>query len=681
MNNTLASLYFVWIILLIAHLRGTGHHCAESVPSGFCWLNNVHIAIAHAARAHDLTHAVILDIDLHHGDGSQAITWTLNDMLANSSAKRPPSSPIPKIAYLSLHDINSYPCEAGDIDKIKNASLNLEAHNQFIMNMHLQKYATTNEFWDLYEKYYSQLLSRAKDFLVNSMETWQASKAGKAGRVPRAAVFISAGFDASEHEMAGMQRHKVHVPTGFYARFAREAVMIAEDEDTGCSGRVISVLEGGYSNRAITSGVLAHLVGLAYETPARAMFRHHHDYLNHMSETLSEEFLPTPPEMEYETFHGTPRDYLGGQTEGYTVDYYDPAWWDIDHLVELENKQAKRPKKSPAAPQVNYLSATVSSAAKMESKSQRALAAQQQKQFGPPAPPVVLDWATATVELSKKLIPQDPEEEIHHSPPSPTGSVMSTRSVSKRHSHAGHGDEAVTGTRMTLRERKPKTVVEERAQSRAAGTRAADGRRKSVAGVVSTPATPAATPYAREGGGKRAAGVPAMQRIPSRATSPAPAPQPGTRRVVSVGMPPPSQRSASVAARLGGRGLEKAPSVGNIRAVAGKSAASTPSPPPSAANTTMGPPPPRGLRRVNSTSTMTTAAAQKGGKRPSAAVSNTSKQSNAPFSPPNQPSTPPLASPLQEETEGDEDAIVSGLRRIMGIWAVYKSRRSSWDSS
>ena len=41
-----------------------GHHCAEREPSGFCWLNNVHIAIAHAAKEHGLTHAAILDFDV-----------------------------------------------------------------------------------------------------------------------------------------------------------------------------------------------------------------------------------------------------------------------------------------------------------------------------------------------------------------------------------------------------------------------------------------------------------------------------------------------------------------------------------------------------------------------------------------------------------------------------------------
>ncbi|KAI5783909.1 histone deacetylase domain-containing protein [Peziza echinospora] len=627
-------------------IRPPGHHCAETTPSGFCWLNNVHIAIAHAARAHNLTHAVILDIDLHHGDGSQAIAWTLNDVLANSSPKKPPTSPIPQIAYLSLHDINSYPCESGDMEKIRNASVNLESHNQFIQNIHLQSYSTVQEFWDLYERHYSTMLAKARHFLVTSMENFRMSKAGKAGKEPRAAVFLSAGFDASEHESAGMQRHKVHVPTGFYARFAREAVMMAEDADTGCGGRVVSVLEGGYSNRALTSGVLAHLIGLSYETPARAMVRHHqqYQYNQYRQGSISEEYatLPqTPP--EYESLNATPRDYLDGQGEGYPVDYYDPAWWDIEHLVELENKQAKRPKKVPTAPGTNYLSATMASAAKVELKSAKTALTPGGK-LGPPAPPVVLDWATATVELSKKLIPQvDEEAEGALAPQSPTSSVASSRS-SKRHS-VGGDQVAENMSRMTLRERKTKPpAVETRSSTSMAN------KRKPSQGVASPGSPePGALP------GKR---VPTMQQIPSHP----PSPHTGGRRAVSMGMPPPQHAPARTS--TSNRPLEKVGSVGNIRAEASKAA--TPSPPSSA---TFSPPQPlasqqqqagRGLRRVSSTSGMNAKAASAKVK----SVASTGKRISSP--------------PASQDDSSIEQLLVNGMKKIR---ITYKAGEEARDAA
>ena len=56
-----------------------------------------------------------------------------------------------------------------------------------------------------------------------------------------------------------MSRHQRKVPTSFYHRFARDTRAFAEQY---ARGRLISVLEGGYSDRALTSGAMAHLSGL-----------------------------------------------------------------------------------------------------------------------------------------------------------------------------------------------------------------------------------------------------------------------------------------------------------------------------------------------------------------------------------------------------------------------------------
>jgi histone deacetylase HOS3 len=56
-----------------------------------------------------------------------------------------------------------------------------------------------------------------------------------------------------------MSRHNRKVPASFYHRFTRDACAFA---DRYARGRIVSVLEGGYSNRALTSGAMAHLSGL-----------------------------------------------------------------------------------------------------------------------------------------------------------------------------------------------------------------------------------------------------------------------------------------------------------------------------------------------------------------------------------------------------------------------------------
>lgn len=58
-----------------------------------------------------------------------------------------------------------------------------------------------------------------------------------------------------------MSRHGRKVPTTFYHRFTEDACAFA---DRFAQGRLVSVLEGGYSDRALTSGAMSHLCGLAH---------------------------------------------------------------------------------------------------------------------------------------------------------------------------------------------------------------------------------------------------------------------------------------------------------------------------------------------------------------------------------------------------------------------------------
>lgn len=113
-------------------IRPPGHHCGRDTPSGFCYVNNVVVGAMHAYLAHDIDRAVILDFDLHHGNGTQSIVMGLNEVAETS----PPASDGGRRGwrgfYGSLHDIYSYPCESGDLDLIKDASVNVAAHGQYM---------------------------------------------------------------------------------------------------------------------------------------------------------------------------------------------------------------------------------------------------------------------------------------------------------------------------------------------------------------------------------------------------------------------------------------------------------------------------------------------------------------------------------------------------------------------
>ena len=390
-------------------VRPPGHHCSASMPSGFCWLNNVHVGIGHAALTHGLTHAAIIDFDLHHGDGSQAITWAHNARVS-SLPKNTPISKKTAIGYFSLHDINSYPCEMGDEDKVRNASLCIEnAHGQTIWNVHLQPWKTDAEFWQLYQDRYSVVLSKARDFLrLHSQRLRQAPTHPE----PKAAIFLSAGFDASEWESQGMQRHQANVPTDFYARFTRDVAMMAKEEGLGVDGRVISVLEGGYSDRALVSGVLSHVSGLTAADDSSRQRNVANGLAHEMGSRLGNLDIngDTPQNLE-----DMPRE---------TVEPYDSSWWSLARLEEIEalikpGKPTVTPQKQRHDSRPKYTSATQSYTAKIVSPPQcrRSFSGNSTHNsqppspmsWGPTPPPPAVDWATAAHEFSKLLVPSDRE--------------------------------------------------------------------------------------------------------------------------------------------------------------------------------------------------------------------------------------------------------------------------------
>lgn len=525
-------------------IRPPGHHCSADYPSGFCWLNNVHVGISHASLMHGLTHAAIIDFDLHHGDGSQAITWEHNSRISSL----PKNTRVKKtaIGYFSLHDINSYPCEMGDEDKVRNASLCLEnAHGQSIWNVHLQPWKSDAEFWDLYEDRYSIILSKARAFLKSTTERFRSTPNLP---TPKAAIFLSAGFDASEWESPGMQRHQVNVPTDFYARFTRDVVALADEEGIGVDGRVISVLEGGYSDRALMSGVLSHISGLT-TTPVPEKQDMKNGLAREMSLRLGNLNLN------------------GGGSSGDTssqlssTETYDPRWWALARLEEIENK-VKPPapavsatKKSRNAYPPTYTSSTQSYTAKIvpPTQTRRSLSGSNANGSSltsissrpptppPPPPPPAVDWATAAHELSKLLIPLDRQtrscqpEELN---------AEASRARKDRHSVIGLPiDVPAPEGRMQLRDRRtkppPKYVSDEEEDDRPVSR---SSRRKTMANVVSL-----------------------NQELQNLA--------PGSSQAGAGGLEPrqPARRRVSVASSISSLNSERVPSLGVIAGIKGAS--------------------------------------------------------------------------------------------------------------
>ncbi|RKP29274.1 hypothetical protein METBISCDRAFT_28384 [Metschnikowia bicuspidata] len=168
-------------------------------------------------------------------------------------------------------------------DSIRNASLCIMDHDLNLWNVHLQAWATEEEFYKHYQTKYVAILNRANQFFVQAKKqhdqlmadyhadsakynrTMQKPHASRPHTKPpppppfKPLIIISAGFDASEYENPQMKRHGVCVPTSFYATFTKDVVKLARIHS---GGKVISFLEGGYSDGALVSGVFSHLIGL-----------------------------------------------------------------------------------------------------------------------------------------------------------------------------------------------------------------------------------------------------------------------------------------------------------------------------------------------------------------------------------------------------------------------------------
>lgn len=187
-------------------VRPPGHHARPAQAMGFCLYNNVAVAAAHAQRVHGLARVLIVDWDVHHGNGTQDAFYS-----------------DPNVWFLSVHRWPFYPGtgSAGETGTDDGAGT--------VFNLPL-------EFGTSRSSYIAQFTSLLHDVCT---------------RCEPELILVSAGFDAHRLDPIG----SLGLETEDFGTLT-DLVLQAAGDFAG--GRVVSVLEGGYHLEALAESVQCH---------------------------------------------------------------------------------------------------------------------------------------------------------------------------------------------------------------------------------------------------------------------------------------------------------------------------------------------------------------------------------------------------------------------------------------
>jgi acetoin utilization deacetylase AcuC-like enzyme len=191
-------------------VRPPGHHALANKAMGFCLFNNVAIATRYLQTQYHLNRVLIVDWDVHHGNGTQAIFY--DD---------------PTVLYFSVHQSPFYP-GTGHADETGTGK-GVGSKK----NVPLKAGSGDEDYRRAFSQELRPLAARFKpDF-----------------------VLVSAGFDAAKGDLLGGMKV---TPAG-YAELTRIVKAIANQN---CRGRLVSVLEGGYNLESLAASVEAHIQAL-----------------------------------------------------------------------------------------------------------------------------------------------------------------------------------------------------------------------------------------------------------------------------------------------------------------------------------------------------------------------------------------------------------------------------------
>lgn len=196
-------------------IRPPGHHALKDALMGFCLLNNVAIAAKHAIKNHGLDRVLIVDWDVHHGNGTQDLFWEDG-----------------QVAFFSSHRFPFYP-GTGKADET-----GARAGLGWTRNVPVPGNITRDKF----------------------MKQFADSLATFADAIKPQLILLSAGFDAHVDDPVG----------GLCLTepdFSELTQYVSDIAKTHCQGRIVSLLEGGYHLEHMPLSALAHFETLHETRP------------------------------------------------------------------------------------------------------------------------------------------------------------------------------------------------------------------------------------------------------------------------------------------------------------------------------------------------------------------------------------------------------------------------------
>jgi acetoin utilization deacetylase AcuC-like enzyme len=191
--------------------RPPGHHASQAVGMGFCLFNNIAIGARRAQRKWNAERVLIVDWDVHHGNGTQNVFYEDNSVF-----------------FFSTHQSPWYPGTGDTVERGKGAG------EGYTINCPLPAGSGHEVVFQAVER-----------LLLPAVETFRPDL-----------IMISAGFDS-----------RIGDPLGHFrlsdADFREFTSRLMELADRFCNGRLVSVLEGGYNLGGLASACAAHVGVLA----------------------------------------------------------------------------------------------------------------------------------------------------------------------------------------------------------------------------------------------------------------------------------------------------------------------------------------------------------------------------------------------------------------------------------